>query len=92
MYQALYRKWRPKLFDDVSGQQHITDTLKNQIVSEKLSHAYLFSGSRGTGKTSTAKILSRAVNCLDPKDGNPCKIYVENNGQQNTCNCIQENG
>ena len=74
MYQALYRKWRPKLFDDVSGQQHITDTLKNQLVSGKLSHAYLFSGSRGTGKTSTAKILSRAVNCLDPKDGNPCNV------------------
>ncbi|MBQ7950235.1 MAG: DNA polymerase III subunit gamma/tau [Clostridia bacterium] len=72
MYQALYRKWRPKVFEDVLGQSHITDTLKNQIVSHKLSHAYLFSGSRGTGKTSTAKILSRAVNCENPVNGNPC--------------------
>ncbi len=72
MYQALYRKWRPKVFEDVLGQSHITDTLKNQIISHKLSHAYLFSGSRGTGKTSTAKILSRAVNCENPFNGNPC--------------------
>lgn len=72
MYQALYRKWRPRVFEDVLGQSHITDTLKNQIVSHKLSHAYLFSGSRGTGKTSTAKILSRAVNCENPINGNPC--------------------
>ncbi len=72
MYQALYRKWRPKIFDDVSGQQHITETLKNQIATGKLSHAYLFSGSRGTGKTSTAKILARAVNCLNPIGSNPC--------------------
>lgn len=72
MYQALYRKWRPKVFEDVLGQSHITDTLKNQISSEKLSHAYLFSGTRGTGKTSTAKILARAVNCLNPVNSNPC--------------------
>ncbi len=72
MYQALYRKWRPKVFEDVLGQSHITDTLKNQIINHKLSHAYLFSGSRGTGKTSTAKILSRAVNCESPVNGNPC--------------------
>ena len=72
MYQALYRKWRPKLFEDVLGQNHITDTLKNQISSGKLSHAYLFSGTRGTGKTSTAKILARAVNCLNPVNSNPC--------------------
>ena len=72
MYQALYRKWRPKVFEDVLGQSHITDTLKSQLVSHKLSHAYLFSGSRGTGKTSTAKILSRAVNCEHPVNGNPC--------------------
>ena len=72
MYQALYRKWRPNVFEDVLGQSHITDTLKSQIVNHKLSHAYLFSGSRGTGKTSTAKILSRAVNCENPINGNPC--------------------
>ncbi len=72
MYQALYRKWRPKAFDDVIGQQHITETLKNQISSGKMSHAYLFSGSRGTGKTSTAKIFARAVNCLNPNGANPC--------------------
>ena len=72
MYQALYRKWRPKVFEDVLGQAHITGTLKNQIVNKKLSHAYLFSGTRGTGKTSTAKILARAVNCENSVDGNPC--------------------
>ncbi len=72
MYQALYRKWRPTVFEDVLGQSHITDTLKSQLVQHKLSHAYLFSGSRGTGKTSTAKILSRAMNCEHPVNGNPC--------------------
>ena len=72
MYQALYRKWRPRTFDDVVGQSHITEILKQQVVSGRLSHAYLFTGTRGTGKTSCAKILARAVNCLDPKDGNPC--------------------
>ncbi len=72
MYQALYRQYRPKTFDDVLGQKHITTTLKNQILKENIGHAYLFSGTRGTGKTSTAKILSRAVNCIDLKDGNPC--------------------
>ncbi|MBQ6998371.1 MAG: DNA polymerase III subunit gamma/tau [Clostridia bacterium] len=71
-YQALYRKWRPMVFDDVVGQQHITATIKNEILNNKISHAYLFTGTRGTGKTSTAKIFSRAVNCLNPKDGNPC--------------------
>ncbi|MDY3304633.1 MAG: DNA polymerase III subunit gamma/tau, partial [Clostridia bacterium] len=71
-YQALYRKWRPIVFDDVIGQGHIVDTIKNEICSGRVAHAYLFTGTRGTGKTTTAKILSRAVNCLNPKDGNPC--------------------
>ncbi len=72
MYQALYRKWRPKTFDDVVGQTHITDTLKQQIAAGRPSHAYLFTGTRGTGKTSCAKILARAVNCENPQQGNPC--------------------
>lgn len=72
MYQALYRKWRPRTFDDVVGQAHITDTLKRQVDTGRLSHAYLFTGTRGTGKTSCAKILARAVNCEHPVDGNPC--------------------
>lgn len=72
MYQALYRQYRPKTFDEVLGQKHITITLKNQILKGNIGHAYLFSGTRGTGKTSTAKIFSRAVNCLNPIDGNPC--------------------
>ena len=71
-YQALYRKWRPRTFDEVVGQGHITDVLKNQVTNDRLSHAYLFIGSRGTGKTTCAKILARAVNCLRPVDGNPC--------------------
>lgn len=71
-YQAIYRKYRPTTFEDVYGQSHITRVLKNQIKAGNLAHAYLFSGTRGTGKTSTAKILSRAVNCLHPVDGNPC--------------------
>lgn len=72
MYQALYRKYRPRTFDDVVGQEHITETLKNQIRNDKLSHAYLFIGTRGTGKTTCAKILAKAVNCEHPVDGNPC--------------------
>ena len=72
MYQVLYRKWRPKTFDDVSGQEHITTTLKNEIIENRLNHAYLFTGSRGTGKTTCAKILAKAVNCLEPKSGSPC--------------------
>lgn len=71
-YQAIYRRWRPTVFDDVVGQEHITKTLKNQIMNNSTAHAYIFCGTRGTGKTSTAKILARAVNCLNPKDGNPC--------------------
>lgn len=72
MYQALYRKWRPKSFNDVYGQPHVTRTLQSQLESGRISHAYLFTGSRGTGKTTCAKILSKAVNCLNPVDGNPC--------------------
>lgn len=71
-YQALYRKYRPRRFSEVIGQEHITTVLKNQVTEGHVSHAYLFCGSRGTGKTSTAKILSRAVNCLSPEDGEPC--------------------
>ena len=74
MYQALYRKYRPQTFDDVVGQLAVTQTLKNQLQTGKLSHAYLFTGSRGTGKTSSAKILAKAVNCLNPQDGNPCNM------------------
>lgn len=72
MYRVLYRKWRPATFVDVMGQDHITTTLKNEITSNHLAHAYLFTGSRGTGKTTCAKIFARAVNCLNPVDGNPC--------------------
>ncbi len=72
MYQALYRKWRPRRFDDVVGQEHITQTLKRQVAQDRLSHAYLFTGTRGTGKTSCAKILAKAINCEAPEDGNPC--------------------
>jgi len=72
MYQALYRKWRPRTFDDVVGQEHITGTLQRQVATGRLSHAYLFIGTRGTGKTTCAKILARAVNCENPQNGNPC--------------------
>lgn len=72
MYQALYRKWRPRSFDDVAGQGHITETLKRQVEAGRLTHAYLFTGTRGTGKTTCAKILARAVNCQNPQHGNPC--------------------
>ena len=71
-YTALYRKFRPLNFKDMVGQEHITKTLKNQIMSDRVGHAYLFNGGRGTGKTTTAKILARAVNCLSPVDGEPC--------------------
>lgn len=72
MYQALYRKYRPQTFSDVCGQDHISNTLKTQVASNRFTHAYLFTGSRGTGKTSSAKILAKAVNCLNPIDGDPC--------------------
>ncbi len=74
MYQALYRKWRPKVFSDVIGQPHITETLRRQAAEGRISHAYLFTGTRGTGKTTCAKILARAVNCEHPVDGDPCGV------------------
>ncbi len=80
-YTALYRKWRPAAFEDVKGQDHIVQTLKNQITSQRIGHAYLFCGTRGTGKTSIAKIFARAVNCEHPVDGSPC-------GQCRTCQNI----
>ncbi len=72
VYQALYRKWRPKTFDEVIGQEHITETLKTQVQTGHLSHAYIFIGTRGTGKTTCARILAKAVNCENPVNGNPC--------------------
>ena len=72
MYQVLYRKYRPQVFSDIVGQQHVTSTLSNELKEGKISHAYLFNGSRGTGKTTCARILAKAVNCLDLRDGNPC--------------------
>ena len=74
MYQALYRKYRPKNFDEVVGQEHITATLKQEIASDRIGHAYLFTGSRGTGKTSCSKIIAKAVNCPNQHDGNPCGV------------------
>ena len=74
MYQALYRKWRPKVFSDVIGQPHITETLRRQVAEGRTSHAYLFTGTRGTGKTTCAKILAKAVNCESPVDGDPCGV------------------
>ena len=71
-YTALYREWRLRNFNDVVGQEHITTTLKNQILNNRIAHAYLFCGTRGTGKTSKAKVLSKALNCLELKDGEPC--------------------
>ena len=72
MYQALYRKYRPTTFDDVISQPHITTTLKNQIINGKTAHAYLFTGSRGTGKTTCARIFAKALNCEHPVNGSPC--------------------
>ena len=72
MYKALYRTWRPMSFDDVISQPHITETLQNQVRTGKTAHAYLFTGSRGTGKTTCARILAKAVNCPHAVNGNPC--------------------
>ncbi len=72
MYQALYRKYRPKTFEQIVGQEHIVETLKNQIKAGQINHAYLFTGTRGTGKTTTAKIFAKAINCLNPQNGSPC--------------------
>ena len=80
-YQALYRKFRPAEFDDVKGQEHIVETLKNQITADRIGHAYLFCGTRGTGKTTIAKIFAKAVNCESPADGSPC-------GQCKSCKTI----
>ena len=72
MYQALYRKWRPRTFSEMAGQEAVIRTLRHQVASGRIAHAYLFCGSRGTGKTSAAKIMARAINCQNPKDGDPC--------------------
>lgn len=84
-YLALYREFRPQTFDEVIDQEHIVETLKNQIMSKKIGHAYLFCGTRGVGKTSCAKILAKAVNCLSPRNGSPC-------GECEVCKSIQSNG
>ena len=76
-YVALYRKWRPRTFDEVRGQDAVCRTLKNQIMSGRVGHAYLFCGTRGTGKTSIAKIMARAVNCESPSGGNPCGVCAQ---------------
>ena len=83
-YTALYRKWRPDRFEDVKGQDHVVTTLKNQIIADRIGHAYLFCGTRGTGKTTIAKIFAKAVNCENPVDGSPC-------GQCAMCKSISEN-
>lgn len=83
MYLALYRKWRPKTFADVIGQEHITTTLKNEIEQNRLAHSYLFTGSRGTGKTTCSKILSMAINCDNPVNGNPCMVCENCKGIEN---------
>ena len=83
MYQALYRKWRPKTFSDVIGQSHITETLRRQVAEGRTSHAYLFTGTRGTGKTTCAKILAKAVNCERPVDGDPCNECESCRGIEN---------
>ncbi|MDR3317974.1 MAG: DNA polymerase III subunit gamma/tau, partial [Clostridiales bacterium] len=71
-HKALYRRYRPQVFEEIIGQEHVTRTLMNQIKTGKIGHAYLFSGSRGTGKTTAAKVFARAVNCTESKTGSPC--------------------
>ena len=83
MHQALYRKWRPQTFDDVCGQEHITSILKYEAARGSFNHAYLFCGSRGTGKTTCAKILAKVINCENPQNGNPC-------GECAACRAIDE--
>ena len=83
MYKVLYRKYRPQFFADVVGQPQVTVTLKNELMRGRISHAYLFTGSRGTGKTTCAKILARAVNCLNPQNGDPC-------GECEVCRGLEE--
>ncbi len=83
MYQVLYRKWRPQVFADVVGQPQVTKTLKNELIAGRVAHAYLFTGCHGTGKTTCAKILAKAVNCLDPQDGEPC-------GKCDICHAAQD--
>ena len=80
-YQALYRVWRPQVFSDLVGQEFITKTLKNALLTKQTTHAYLFTGPRGTGKTSAAKIFAKAINCQNQKDGEPCN-------QCETCKAI----
>ena len=83
MHKALYRKWRPQTFDDVCGQEHITSILKYEASEGSFNHAYLFCGSRGTGKTTCAKILAKVINCENPKNGNPC-------GECDACRSIDD--
>ena len=82
-YMALYRKFRPDQFEDVKGQEHIVTTLKNQLIADRIGHAYLFCGTRGTGKTTVAKLFAKAVNCEHPVDGSPC-------GMCKSCQAIAE--
>lgn len=90
-YQALYRKWRPQTFEDVKGQEHIVTTLKNQIRLGRVGHAYLFCGTRGTGKTSVAKIFAKAVNCLQPVDGSPvANVHVPGDSEPDIDECDRD--
>ncbi|MEG1932362.1 MAG: DNA polymerase III subunit gamma/tau, partial [Pygmaiobacter sp.] len=83
MHHALYRKYRPRTFADVFGQDSITAALKNQIAADKIGHAYIFTGTRGTGKTTCAKIFARAVNCENPQNGEPCGVCTLCKGLEN---------